>query len=172
MNLLSLRERPVLLLALGALLCLAALGAALVSQHVYDIQPCPWCVLQRLIFAVTGVVCIVGLLLRSTLGRRIAGGAVMLLAIEGMVAALWQHFVAAASASCNLSFADRVMSRLGVDSLLPEVFEARATCADAAVKIAGIPYEFYSLALFILLALAGALLLAQPPAGAAAAGRR
>jgi disulfide bond formation protein DsbB len=160
---LALRGRPVALLAAGAVLCFAAIGAALVSQHVYGIQPCPWCVLQRLIFAVTGIVCIIGLLLRSTLGRRIVGGAVMLLAIEGIVAAVWQHFVAAASASCNLSFADRVMSNLGIDSLWPEVFEARATCADAAVKLLGIPYEFYSLALFIVLALMGALLLAQAP---------
>ena len=32
------------------LMAVAAVGAALVSQHVFDIQPCPWCVLQRLIF--------------------------------------------------------------------------------------------------------------------------
>ena len=32
-----------------ALLCLAGVGIALVSQHVFDMQPCAWCVLQRLI---------------------------------------------------------------------------------------------------------------------------
>jgi disulfide bond formation protein DsbB len=165
----ALRERPVLLLALGAVGSLAAIGAALVSQHVYDIQPCPWCVLQRLIFAVIALACVIGLLLqRSTMVQRIAGGAVILLAIEGVVAALWQHFVAAASASCNLTFADRVMNSLGLDALLPEVFQARASCADAAVKLLGIPYEFYSLALFVLLGAAGALVLTQP----SRAGRR
>ncbi len=162
MGLLAWRERPNLLLGLGLLSTTAAIGIALVSQHMYDIQPCPWCVLQRLIFAVIGIVCLIGLLLRNTTGQRIAGGAVILLAIEGIVAALWQHFVAAASASCNLTFADRVMSGLGLDSLLPEVFQARASCADAAVKLLGVPYEFYSLALFILLGLAGALVLTQP----------
>jgi disulfide bond formation protein DsbB len=86
----------------------------------------------------------------------------MLLAVEGIVAALWQHFVAAASASCNLTFADRVVSSLQLNTLLPEIFEARATCADAAVKLLGVPYEFYSLALFALLGLAGALVIAQP----------
>ena len=159
----ALRERPVLLLSLGALAAVAALAAALVSQHVFDIQPCPWCVLQRLIFAVIALACVVGLVLqRSTLAQRMAGGAVILLAIEGVVAALWQHFVAAASASCNLTFADRVMNGLGLDGLMPEVFQARATCADAAVKLLGLPYEFYSLALFVLLGAAGALVLTQP----------
>jgi disulfide bond formation protein DsbB len=159
----GLRERPVLLLALGALASLGAIAAALVSQHVFDMQPCPWCVLQRLIFAVIALACVVGLLARrNTLVQRIAGGAVILLAIEGVVAALWQHFVAAASASCNLTFADRVMNSLGLDGLMPEVFQARASCADAAVKLLGVPYEFYSLLLFVLLGAAGALVLTQP----------
>jgi disulfide bond formation protein DsbB len=157
-----LRQRPDLLLAGGAVAALAALAAALVSQHVFGIDPCPWCVLQRLIFAVIALVCIVGLLLRRRTAKRVVGGAVVLLAIEGIVAALWQHFVAAASSSCNLTFADRVMSSLQLDALLPEVFQARASCADAAVKLAGIPYEFYSLVLFALLGLAGAMVLVQP----------
>jgi hypothetical protein len=33
-----------------ALVALAAVGAALVSQHRFGMEPCPWCVLQRLIF--------------------------------------------------------------------------------------------------------------------------
>jgi disulfide bond formation protein DsbB len=160
-----LQQRPNLLLAAGALASVAALGAALVSQHVFGIDPCPWCVLQRLIFAVIAIVCVLGLLMRGHMAKRIVGGAVLLLAIEGIVAALWQHFVAAASTSCNLTFADRVMTSLQLDALLPEVFQARASCADAAVRLAGIPYEFYSLALFVLLGLAGALVLIQPARG-------
>ena len=162
MGLLAWRERPVALLAIGAAVSLAAIGAALVSQHVFDIQPCPWCVLQRLIFAVIALACLLGLLWRSRVAQRVAGGAVILLSIEGIVAALWQHFVAAASASCNLTFADRVMNGLGLDAALPEIFQARASCADAAVKLLGVPYEFYSLALFIALGVAGALVLTQP----------
>jgi len=160
----TLRNRPVLLLLLGALASVGAIAAALVSQHVFGMQPCPWCVLQRLVFAVMALACLAGLMLRrNTLAQRIAGGAMILLAIEGVVAALWQHFVAAASASCNLTFADRVMNGLGLDALLPEIFQARASCADAAVKLLGVPYEFYSLVLFVLLGVAGALVLTQPP---------
>ena len=38
-----------------------ALGAALVSQHVFDMQPCPWCVLQRLIFVALALAALLGL---------------------------------------------------------------------------------------------------------------
>lgn len=162
MTAMSLRERPRLLLGATALVSLAAIGAALVSQYAFDILPCPWCVLQRLIFALLALAAVVGLLLRSTLGQRVVGGALMLLAVEGIVAALWQHFVAAASDSCKLTFADRVMNGLGLDAALPSVFQAQASCADAAVNLLGVPYEFYSLALFILICFGGALVLAQP----------
>ncbi len=147
----ALFDRPGALLAVGAVVSVAAIGAALVSQHVYDMQPCPWCVLQRLVFAAIALVCIVGLAWRSALGRHVVSALTLLLCVGGVVAALWQHFVAAASASCNLTLADRILTTLQLDALLPEIFQPRASCADAAVSLAGIPYEFYSLALFVLL---------------------
>jgi len=127
----------------------AAVGAALVTQHVFDMQPCPWCVLQRLIFLAASIAAVVGLLWRSALGRRVAGGLVVALALCGVAAALWQHFVAASSASCNLTLADRIVAATGLDGWWPEVFAAYASCADAAVRLAGLPYEFWSLGLFL-----------------------
>ena len=128
---------------------LAAVAAALVSQHVLDMQPCPWCVLQRLIFLKIAFVALVGLAWRSALGQRIIGWLLLLLAGAGTAAVLWQHFVAASSTSCKLTLADRIMNASGLPSLLPDVFEARATCADAAVSLLGLPYEFWGLALFV-----------------------
>jgi disulfide bond formation protein DsbB len=83
--------------------------------------------------------------------RKLGAGLALLLSIGGIAAALWQHFVAAASASCNLTLADRIVSALSLNTLWPDVFEARASGADAAVKLLGVPYEFWSLALFVLL---------------------
>ena len=39
-------------LALIALASLASVAGALIGQHRYDMQPCPWCILQRIIFLV------------------------------------------------------------------------------------------------------------------------
>ena len=72
----------------------------------------------------------------------------LLLAAAGLAAALWQHFVAAQSASCNLTLADRIVNATGLNALLPGVFEARASCADAAVSLLGVSYDFWSAALF------------------------
>ena len=137
-----------LLLGIAAL-AVAAVAAALVSQHVFDMQPCPWCVLQRLNFTTIALAALVGLAWRSAVGQRSVAVAVLLLGAAGIAAVLWQHFVAAASASCNLTLADRIMSASGLPALLPEVFEARATCADAVANLLGVPYEFWGLALFV-----------------------
>ena len=153
---------PTRLFAAAVVLPLAAVGAALVSQHVFDMQPCPWCVLQRAIFVAIALAALPGLLLRSALVRRISAAVFGLLAASGVAAALWQHFVAASSTSCNLTLADRIMSGLGLDSLAPEVFAAYASCADAAVDLLGLPYEFYSLVLYVLLLAAAVLLLRRP----------
>src|SRR5688572_20906959 len=122
----TLSRRPLLIAA--AVLSFAAVGLALVSQHVFNMQPCPWCVLQRLIFVVIGIVALVALA-----APRAGAAVALVLSVCGIAAALWQHFVAASSDSCNLTLADRIMSGLGLDGLAPEVFQARASCAEAAV---------------------------------------
>jgi protein dithiol:quinone oxidoreductase len=134
---------------------LLSLAVALISQHAFDIQPCPWCVLQRLLFLAIAVVCAIGLCWRVNSARVLIGALTLVLALTGVAAAGWQHFVAARSASCNLTLADKIVGRtLHLDRLLPSVFEARASCADAAVDLLGIPYDFWSLGLFLLIGVA------------------
>lgn len=148
----SAAKPPTTLLAAIAVLSFAAVGAALWTQHVWDMQPCPWCVLQRLIFVAVALAALLGLAWRSRAGSRSSLGLVAAFSLAGVAAALWQHFVAAASPSCNLTLADRIMAATRLDSWLPEIFQARASCADAAIQLAGIDYEFWSLGLFMLLA--------------------
>ena len=149
-------RQPAVLLIATALLSVAGVGVALVSQHVYGMEPCPWCVLQRVIFLAIALVCLVGFA-----SKRIAGGLVLLLSLCGMAAALWQHFKAATSDSCVMTVADKIVIALKLDSLWPDVFLARASCADAAVSLAGVPYDFWSLALFLVLAVAAVLVIRE-----------
>ncbi|NML17508.1 disulfide bond formation protein B [Azohydromonas sp. G-1-1-14] len=139
-----------------------AIGAALVSQHVFGMEPCPWCVLQRLIFALIALAGLAAWTAQARLLRAMGLGLVLVLALLGVGAALWQHFVAASSTSCNLTLADRIIAMLGLDASLPEIFQPRASCADAAVDLLGLPYEFWSLAMYLLLGAAALLGLRRP----------
>jgi len=130
-------QRSALLLGV-VVLGLGAVALALWTQHALGMEPCAWCVLQRLIFVAIALVALPGVVWRRSVVQQIA-------------AALWQHFVAAASDSCKLTLAERIISGLGLDGSLPEIFQPRASCADAAVKLLGLHYEFWSLMLFVLL---------------------
>jgi disulfide bond formation protein DsbB len=131
-------------------LALLAVGAALVSQHQFDVRPCPWCVLQRVEFVAIALAAGLALVWRSRAGLLTSAALVIALANLGVLSALWQHFVASASASCNLTLADRIVGALQLDSLLPDLFAATASCADAKVPLFGVPYEFWSLMVFVL----------------------
>lgn len=147
-----------------AAVSVAAVGAALVSQYVYNMQPCPWCVLQRVVFLAIAIVALVGLVLPGAL-RRLAVLLLVLLTGCGAAAALWQHYVAGNSASCNLTLADKIVGGLKLDEHLPEIFMATASCSDAKVNLFGLPYEAWSLALFALMGAVGVrLLLPSRPA--------
>ena len=158
-------RQPGPLLASIAVLSLLSVLIALFTQHVLNMQPCPWCVLQRLVALAMAGTALLGWAahqLRLTTLRAALAAATLLLGIGGATAALWQHFVAAASASCAMTMADRIMGATGLDSRWPEVFAAYASCADAKAWLLGVPYEFYSLALFVLCGMA-ALLAMRPP---------
>jgi protein dithiol:quinone oxidoreductase len=137
------------------ILSLAALGIALIAQYKFEIKPCAWCVLQRFIFILMTVSTAIGMFCKIGLGRSIWAAVSFILALSGAAAAAYQHWVAAKSSSCAFSIADKIISTFNLEKSWPSLFEVQATCADAAVNWWGLPFEFWSLGLFGLLALMG-----------------
>ena len=136
--------------------CVLAVAGALLAEYRFGMRPCPWCILQRLLFILIGIV---ALATAFAPGRRLRIGLNVvssLLACSGVIAAIYQHEVAAKSFSCNLTFADKLITALGLESLWPWMFQVTATCAESATTLLGLPFEFWSLALFVVLALAAA----------------
>jgi protein dithiol:quinone oxidoreductase len=145
------------LLAIVAALSLGAIGVALISQHGFDMQPCAWCVLQRLIYACVGTVALIAALWprhSARLAHRAAALGVGVLATLGAASALWQQLFAAKSTSCVMTAADQIIGFTRLDTWLPDIFQARASCAEASVKMLGLPYAVWSLLLFLMLAIA------------------
>lgn len=144
-------SRPERLLRLIALFCFGAVGVALVSQHVFDMPPCAWCVMQRLIYLVIGVIALAGSFGGARAFTQICGAMAALLSLAGIVAAWYQYSVAANMLSCDQTFADRFMTGIGLESAVPWLFGIFATCMDAKVPVLGIEYALWSLALFVIL---------------------
>lgn len=144
-----------LLLAISGL-CALAVGLALLGQHQFGMKPCPWCILQRLIYVVIAVVALVGAIRPLRLPAAVLA---LLLSLCGIAAALYQHFVASKSNSCALTFADKVVSFTGLDRLAPGWFEATANCAEAIVAVFGVTFDIWSLLLYCVVAAAAVLAL-------------
>ena len=146
------RIRVPQVLVIVALLAIAAVAGAVIAQYVFDMQPCPWCVLQRFIYIVIAVLALLGAILSST-ARRVAIGLALLGAISGIASALWQQLAAVNENSCDLSLAERITTGLHLDRILPQLFIAYASCADAAVSVLHIPFAVWSCAMYVVLAL-------------------
>ncbi|HEY0876992.1 MAG TPA: disulfide bond formation protein B [Zeimonas sp.] len=145
------RSRSLLLYC--GLFALAAVGAALVLQHVFGMRPCAWCTLQRLVYLGIAAFALLGWALgaRAAVLRAFALLAA-LASVAGLAAALQQQFVAARTASCAFTFADRVLMQLRLDEAVPWLFFADASCSEANVPLLGVPFALWSAAAFVLLA--------------------
>jgi disulfide bond formation protein DsbB len=146
---LIIRERQVLIAAAAA--ALAAFGGALVSQHVFDMMPCAWCVFQRLLYCLIAAFALAGAFTSGT-ARRVSVSLAFVTAGIGIASALFQQLHAVNQLSCDRSLAEKVIAGLHLDSLFPNVFMAFASCADAAVNLLGVPYAVWSCTMFTLLA--------------------
>lgn len=139
-----------------AILSAVGLGVALVSQHFFALKPCAWCVFQRLLLILLLLSAIIGQLAKyyeksviAIFSRLI----IMAVAWGGVLAAWYQHTVAAKLFSCDLSFADHVMTQSGLESALPWLFGIYASCMEASVSVLGLAYAVWALLFFAFIAL-------------------
>jgi disulfide bond formation protein DsbB len=139
-------------LAIIGVLSLGSVALAALAQYAFDMQPCPWCVLQRFIYIVVGVLALLAAVL-SGMPRRAVIGLALLGTLSGIASALWQQLHAVNENSCDLSLADRIVTGLQLDRLVPQLFIAYASCADAAVSVLHIPFAVWSCAMYVILAL-------------------
>jgi disulfide bond formation protein DsbB len=162
-------------LALGA--SLAALALALLAQHLGDMQPCAWCIIQRVVLMLVSVWALMGLGLmgpwpfqsphpkhRSWLHPLLSWG-LLVLAFAGSAAASWQWLVASQSTSCMLTPAEKALMALHLPQTWPALFEPRASCADASMPLLGLPWPLWSLMFFTGLAMLAVVTLRKAPKG-------
>ena len=145
-------QRELNLLRLISVLSLSSVAIALVSQYVFDMQPCAWCVFQRLLYLIIGFFAL-GLSFAQPARVRTALGSASIaaIAITGVTAAWYQEKVAANTFSCAQTLADQIMTKSGLDSAAPWLFGIYASCMDARIKLLGIEYAWWSLAMFTLI---------------------
>ncbi len=150
------------LLRFISLLSIGSVAFALMSQYVFDMQPCAWCVFQRLLYLIIGIVAIL-LTLGSPSRVRLSIGAagIIATAIAGVTSAVYQEKVAANTFSCAQTVADQLMTKSGLDAVAPWLFGIYASCMEARVKLMGIEYAWWSMLMFSILGVLGIITLVK-----------
>ncbi len=148
------------LLRLISVLSFSSVAIALISQYVFDMQPCAWCVFQRLLYLLIGLFALCLGFVKPAHVRLTLGSAIIVaMTIMGVMAAWYQEKVAANTFSCAQTLADQIMTKSGLDSAAPWLFGIYASCMDARVKLLGIEYAWWSLAMFTLIGMVALVIL-------------
>lgn len=137
------------LLLFVALVCIALLGGALYLQVVEEMAPCPWCVIQRYLFAAIALVCLVFAFMPHAL-HRIGLAIAAMLGIAGIGAAGWLLWVQAhPGASCGIDPMETSLNTLLPAQWFPTLFQADGLCTTVYDNILGLSVSQWACVAFV-----------------------
>lgn len=125
-----------------ALTCFALIGGALYFQHVEDMLPCPFCVIQRYAFLLLGLFALVAAFARKSTPWLVLA---LASAVGGAAAAaklLW--VLAHPGVTCGIDPTETFLNKLPSATTMPWVFEANGLCESAGDPVMGLPIPYWS----------------------------
>jgi disulfide bond formation protein DsbB len=135
----------------GFIICCLLLAAAYYMQYVQGIQPCPLCMLQRLVFIALAVILLVAVLHnpRKT-GVRIYGVITLIMALSGVLLA-WRHIwlqlhPTATTDICVPGYA-YVMTHLPFTQAVRFLFQSSENCSHI-IQVWGLSIPVWTLLCF------------------------
>lgn len=137
--------------------CLALLGFALYLQHVKGLDPCPWCVVQRLGFMLIALIALIGALHRPGIAGVVAYSLLGLAASLAGIAAgayhVWLQSDPVRAAKCVGSPVERILDALQLGRIAPPLLQYDGPCTLKPWSLLGLSIPEWSLAWFVLFAL-------------------
>ncbi len=140
----------------GFIVCCLLLAIAYYMQYVQAIQPCPLCMLQRIVFMGLAIVMLIAVLHNpNKTGRRVYGVVNFILALIGMLLAwrhIWlQHHPTASTDICvpGLGY---VMRHLPLNQAVHFLLESSENCSKVT-QIWGVAIPVWTLICFFLVGL-------------------
>jgi disulfide bond formation protein DsbB len=136
-------------------MCAVILAIVLYLQHVLNLDPCPWCIVQRILLIAVGLAALVGALHRPT-GAGIAVYALSCgaLALGGGAAAAYHIYLQGdpeRAAKCAGSAVERLLDQSRLGQLLPGLFQYDGPCTLKPWSLLGLSIPEWSLVAFVLL---------------------
>ncbi len=159
--------------AIGLLVCLGLLVFALYLQYVEHQEPCPLCILQRVVFLAMMLVFIIGAIHGPARGgAAVYSTVIALLGVVGTAIAtrhVWlQHLPADQVPACGPGL-EYLMKKLPLTDVLGKVLAGSGECAEVGWTFLGLSIAGWSLVWFVLLTLYAIYVAVKAPSRARAA---
>ena len=137
------------------MVCLGLLGYALVLQHLDGLDPCPWCVVQRLGFIGIGLVALVAALHRpGPVGTAVYAFFGGLVAAAGAAAAgyhIWIQSDPVRAMACAGSPVERFLDASKIGKMIPPLLQYDGLCTPKPWKFLTLSIPEWSLLWFAIL---------------------
>jgi len=150
-------DRAARLYTLIFLACFALVGFALYLQHVKNLDPCPWCIVQRVGFLTLGLIALTAALHRpgrgGTIFYALLGGAT---AVAGAAAAgyhAWLQSDPKRAAACIGSPVERILDATRIGQWAPPLLQYDGPCTLKAWDFLGLSVPEWSGVWFVILLL-------------------
>jgi len=149
-------RRPAYLL--GAAVCAGLMGWALWLQYGLQLEPCPLCVIQRLVVIAMGVIFLVaGLHNPGRIGAAVYAGLVVVAGAFGVAVAARHVWIQAQPrgtvASCGMSL-DYMLESVPFTDVIGKVFAGSGECAEGGWMFLDLGIPAWTLAFFVAMTVA------------------
>ncbi len=143
--------RPMMLL--GFLITASMFGTAMYMQHVMYLDPCPLCIVTRVIVLILAILFLGALIINpAAWGRRVLGVLFTLASLAGVIVSSrhsWlQHFPPDPNASCGPGL-NYWMDNLPASEVIQNVFKGTAECSAVSWTMFGLSIPEWSLIIFL-----------------------
>ncbi len=141
------------LMFLGFLITAAMFSTAMYMQHVMYLDPCPLCIVTRVIVLILAILFLITLIINPTgVGRRFTGLLFTLASLSGVIVSSrhsWlQHFPPESLGSCGPGL-NYWMENLPASEVIQNVFKGTAECSEVSWTMFGLSIPEWSLIIFI-----------------------
>ena len=136
------------------LACIAIIAYALYLQHYKDLDPCPWCIAQRLDYIAIGLVALIAALWRPAgVGIAVFSFLIALLAIAGGAAATYHIYLQSdpeRANACTGSVLEKMLDASRLGKMIPPLLQYDGPCTLKPWSMLGLSVPEWSLLGFIL----------------------
>lgn len=146
--------------------CSFLMAVALFFEHQMNLEPCPLCILQRIMVICTGFIALLAVVHNpSLLGIKVYGGLVVVAAVAGggvSIRQIWlQSLPANEVPACGASL-DYLLDVFPLTEVLSMVLSGDGTCAEVVWSFLGVSIPGWTLAGFIGLVAIGVFQIVRP----------